>query len=76
MNPRIRVALGLTWLILFTFGFAPLLRADEPLKLQSGTHPFVDDYVIESSRGLVRTMHQPEKLPELIIARAEPRRRG
>jgi len=33
---------------------------------------FIDDYLIEESEGLVRGTHQPEKLPEPILGKAEP----
>jgi len=38
-----------------------------PLPLSAGSHLFVDDYLVETSEGLVRTTHQPVKLPEPIL---------
>jgi hypothetical protein len=39
----------------------------EPVPLSAGPHLFIDDYLIDNSEGLVRTTHQPVKLPEPIL---------
>ena len=39
--------------------------------LSMGSHLFVDDYLIDSSQGLIRTTHQPEKLPKPILENRE-----
>ena len=44
------------------------LAAELPLRLRPGPQLFIDDYLIESSEGLVRKTHQPAKLAEPIIA--------
>jgi len=53
-----------------TVGMSALIGA-EPIQLSPGPQLFVDDYLVEQGRGLVRTTHQPEKLPEPILAKAE-----
>ncbi len=40
----------------------------EQYKLIPGPQLFIDDYLIEKSEGLTRTVHQPEKLPEPVIS--------
>lgn len=37
------------------------------LQLAPGPHLFIDERLIEESRGLTRTTHQPEKLPEPVF---------
>ena len=37
-------------------------------KLFPGPQLFIDDYLIEMSEGLTRTVHQPEKLPDPVIS--------
>ena len=61
--------LGLVLCVCLT---APAPGAELPLRLGRGPHLFVDDYLIESSQGVVRTTHQPEKLPQPIMAPAPP----
>ena len=46
--------------------------AELPLRLGAGPHLFIDDHLIASSRSLVRTTHQPEKLPQPIIPGGQP----
>jgi len=41
--------------------------AESPLRLRPGPQLLIDDHLIESSHGLVRTTHQPEKLAEPIV---------
>jgi len=48
------------------------LAAEKPIALGPGPHLFIDDYLIAESTNLTRTTHQPEKLPQPIIAKAEP----
>jgi hypothetical protein len=36
-----------------------------------GTNLFIDDYLVKESRGLTRTTHRPEKLPEPFLRREE-----
>ena len=39
-----------------------ILKADDTIKIEKGIpHLFVDDVLIESSEGLVRTLHEPVK---------------
>ena len=42
-----------------------------PVDLRSGPHLFIDEYLIAESRELTRTTHQPEKLQEPVLRRAE-----
>ena len=49
----------------------PAVGADAPLRLFRGPHLFIDDYLIEETKGLMRTTHQPKKLPKPILAKAE-----
>lgn len=42
-------------------------KTTRPIRLDAGTHLFVDDYLVAGSRGLTRTTHQPGKLPEPVI---------
>lgn len=39
--------------------------------LGPGPHLFLDEYLIDASEGLTRTTHQPEKLPDPVLRRAE-----
>ena len=61
--------LGLVLCVCLT---APAPGAEPPLQLGEGPHLFVDDYLIETSQGVVRTTHQPEKLPQPIMAPSAP----
>ena len=45
--------------------------ADRPLMVKPGPHLLIDDYYVDSSEGLTRTMHQPERLPQPVIAKGE-----
>ena len=47
------------------------MSATGPVRLPEGVHLFIDDHWIEASAGLVRTTHQPEKLPGPVIPKAE-----
>ena len=53
-----------------TVGMSALTGA-EPIQLSPGPQLFVDDYLVEEGKGLVRTTHPPEKLPDPILAKAE-----
>jgi len=64
------VALVCSTLVLTAY--VPAVEADTPLRLSRGPHLFIDDYLIEESKGLVRTTHQPKKLPQPILGKAEP----
>jgi hypothetical protein len=45
--------------------------AGEPIRLSIGPQLFIDDYLIEESEHLRRTTHQPVKLPQPILAKAQ-----
>jgi len=51
----------------FILDVAPL-----PPALSAGPHLFIDDYLVAEIQHLVRTTHQPEKLPAPVLAKAEP----
>ena len=42
------------------------------IELAPGSQLFIDDYLIAESENLTRTTHQPQTLPDPIIAKAEP----
>ncbi len=46
-------------------------RARAPIRLSGGPHLFIDDFLIAQSNGLVRTAHQPEKVPQPVLRKAE-----
>ena len=48
-----------------------LHMAPPPPKLSAGPHLFIDEYLIAETKNLVRVVHQPEKLPQPILAKAE-----
>ncbi|MEW6755734.1 MAG: hypothetical protein AB1505_32865 [Candidatus Latescibacterota bacterium] len=50
----------------------PASDTPEPVQLRPGAHLFLDDHLIARSEGLARITHQPEKLPEPVLRRAEP----
>lgn len=68
-----------TLTILTALLLAPLttLHADvrtspqEPLALRAGSHLFIDEFLIEKATGLTRTTHQPVRLAEPVIPKAE-----
>lgn len=51
---------------------ATLAAGASPLTLQPGSHLFIDDYLVAQSSGLVRKLHQPEKMADPILPKAEP----
>ena len=55
-------------LLLLAFLSATAWCSDAPLRLGRGPQLFVDDHLVEASSGLVRTTHQPKKLPGPILA--------
>ncbi len=66
------IALALT-VCLGVSGIAADASAKSPdaFRFSVGPNLFVDDYLIAKSEGLKRTTHQPEKLPEPVLRRAE-----
>ena len=46
--------------------------AAAPVSLRPGPHLFIDDYLIGQNSNLTRHVHQPAKLPEPILPKAEP----
>ena len=73
MDGKGRLAcMGLASLLTIASVAPPAWCADEPLRLRPGPQLFVDDHLVEGSSGLVRTTHQPQKLPEPILAPSEP----
>ena len=48
------------------------MNCSAPIRLSRGPHLFIDDYLIAESNGLTRTTHQPRKLPEPVLRKAEP----
>ena len=43
----------------------------QPIQLSSGLQLFIDDYLIEETINVLRRTHQPEKLPQPILPKAE-----
>lgn len=48
-----------------------LATASDVVDFSLGPNLFIDEYLIDESEGLTRTTHQPEKLPEPVLRRAE-----
>ena len=44
----------------------------QPKELCLGPNFFIDDYLIADSRGLTRTTHQPEKIPDPVLKQDQP----
>ena len=58
--------LGLLF-VLVLFSSVQSVIGQEPLKLNSGTHLFIDDYLIARQEYLSRTVNQPEKWPVPVV---------
>ena len=56
------------------FAVAPTdaLPEPKPLRLSPGPHLFIDDHLVQETVRLVRRTHQPQKLPQPILGKAEP----
>ena len=67
----VTVTLGLGCAAIMVSLAAGAPREAEPLRLSDGPHLFLDDTLIARQDNLVRTIHQPERLPEPVVTGPE-----